>query len=94
MNGVISFPNIKRLFKIVNPLFLFVEDYWFFSYHNRSYSPNIHIAFDTIREINDAKILPSIIYETTEYLKSYISFSKVFNSSHYAGFTPDNFIKK
>ena len=73
-----SFPNAKQVFKVINPFFLFMEDYWFYSYHNRRYSKAMNKTFQVIRAINEAKILPVFLEKFTNKMKGSVCVSKYF----------------
>lgn len=54
-----SIPNLKQLIIILSPIYVFIDDFWFYSYHHqRNYSYNLKLAFSIIRYINQARLYP------------------------------------
>lgn len=45
----------------LQPFFIFLEDYWYYVYHDRNYSLPLQIVFDSIRFMNNIKLTPQFI---------------------------------
>ena len=48
----LSVPGVRFFVKPIQPFFAFLDDYWYYIYHNRNYSISVKIVFDSIKFIN------------------------------------------
>jgi hypothetical protein len=53
---------MKQILILLTPIYMFMDDYWFYSYHNnRNYSFNIKVTFRILKDINQARLYPQFI---------------------------------
>ena len=56
-----SFPTLRVTFKVVAQFFYFLEDMWFYKYHNTNYSAFMLLTFKQIETINELKVSPQFL---------------------------------
>ena len=74
MYGMVSFPSAKTLIKMVNPIYMCLDDFWFYSYHNRTYSPLVANTLQAVQEINSIRLMPTMFDAVTYTIKQKITF--------------------
>jgi len=77
---VMSIPNEKIFCHPLRPLFMFLEDYWYYKYHDRNYSINMKVIFASISFINDKKLTLTFINFST--LHEITSLKKVLTNNY------------
>ena len=61
MSDTLSVPSIRTSVKVLYPLFSFLEDIWFYKYHENEYSDTVETIFEEIERVNEEKITPDFL---------------------------------
>ena len=86
-----SVPAMRMLLQPASPIFAYLDDYWYYIYHDRNYSISVRIVFDSIKFVNEQKLTPQFV--DLSPVESYFNISLIL-SSDYRGYTPIAFFRE
>ena len=75
MYAMVSFPCARILLKMVNPIYMCLDDFWLYTYHNRTYSPLVANTLEAVQEINNIRLMPTMVDSLTYLMKDKITFT-------------------
>lgn len=81
---LVSLPQSRKLFMFLNPLYMLLENFWFYNYHRKAFRPVVNRTLGIMRIINQVKLFPLPFYSIEDTLRSAINF----HNSTKSDFTP------